>query len=304
MLPDRILTIGVTTRNRPQSLARCLTSLEPLDHLIAEIIVVDDAGDVNLEQTLIGLPPGLRRKVSIVRQESTRGYIAGRNSIVGAAASPYVLQMDDDAYVIDPGAVCRALELMAAHDRVAAVAYAQAEADGSPWPASMQPSTVSYRCQVPAYIGFAVLLRRTTFLELGGYRESFFFYGEEKDLCMRVLEAGHQVVYLPDALVAHVPDPSGRSQSRYLRYVIRNDCLCALYNEPLPMALLSVPVRLVRYVSMRRHGGSAFDPDDLRWIVSELVAAIPNIWRTRTPMRWTSIRRWRSLRQAPPLFEM
>jgi GT2 family glycosyltransferase len=300
MLPDRTLTVGITTRNRPQSLARCLMSLEPLDRLIAGIIVVDDAGDVNLEDAVSGLTPSLRRKLSIVRHESSRGYIVGRNRIVAAASSPYVFQMDDDAYVIDAEAVCRALELMVAHDRVAAIACAQAEADGSPWPASMQPSVASYRCQVPAYIGFAALLRRATFLELGGYRESFFFYGEEKDLCMRVLDAGHQVVYLPDALVAHVPDPSGRSQSRYLRYVIRNDCLCALYNEPLPMALLSVPVRLARYISMRGHGGAL---GDLGWILTELVAAIPTVWRTRTPMRWASVRRWRSLRQAPPVFE-
>ena len=302
MLPDRPLTVGVSTRNRPQSLARCLASLEALDRLIAEIIVVDDAGEVSLEHALATLPPSVRHKLSIVRQEASRGCIAGRNAIVRAATSPYVLQLDDDAYVIDASAVGRGLELMAAHDQVAAVAYAQAEADGSPWPASMQPSAASYRCQVPAYIGFAALLRRSTFLDVGGYRESFFFYGEEKDLCMRALDAGHQVVYLPDALVAHVPDPSGRSQTRYLRYVIRNDCLCALYNEPLPMALLSVPVRLARYVSIRRHRSVA-DPDGFQWILGELVAALPDVWRTRTPMRWASVRRWRTLRAAPPVFD-
>jgi GT2 family glycosyltransferase len=250
---------------------------------------------------LSGLAPALSGRLSIVRQESPLGYIVGRNRIVGAAASPYVFQMDDDAYVIDAEAVCRALELMVAHDRIAAIACAQAEADGSPWPASMQPSVASYRCLVPSYIGFAALLRRTTFLELGGYRESFFFYGEEKDLCMRMLDAGHQVVYLPDALVAHVPDPSGRSQSRYLRYVIRNDCLCALYNEPLPMPLATVPVRLMRYVAMRRHA-RVDDAGGLHWIVRQLITSLPNVWRTRTPIRWTSVFRWRQLRAAPPRF--
>ena len=47
---------------------------------------------------------------------------------------------------------------------------------------------------------------------LGGYRESFGFYGEEKEFCLRLIDAGYRTVYLPDALVMHEPDPGGRSQ--------------------------------------------------------------------------------------------
>jgi GT2 family glycosyltransferase len=142
-------------------------------------------------------------------------------------------------------------------------------------------------------------LRRSVFLQLGGYTESFHFYGEEKDYCLRLLDAGYRVVYLPDALVAHVPDPSGRSHARYLRYVVRNDCLSALFNEPLPMALISVPLRLRRYRRMARSGGIA-DPDGLRWIVGELAAAVPRALATRKPVKWASILAWRRLRRTPP----
>ena len=38
----------------------------------------------------------------------------------------------------------------------------------------------------------------------------------------------------------HDPDPSGRSKRRYLRYVTRNECLNALYNEPLAAAHVAV----------------------------------------------------------------
>ena len=101
-----------------------------------------------------------------------------------------------------------------------------------------------------AFIGFAHLLRRDAFLRLGGYRESLVFYGEEKDFCVRALEAGQRVVYLPDAVVGHVPDPGGRSATRYVRFVIRNDCLYSLYNEPWPLVAVGLPVRLWRYRRM------------------------------------------------------
>ena len=120
--------------------------------------------------------------------------------------------------------------------QAAAIAFAQADPQGTPWDVAMQPSRSRESCVIPAFIGFAHLLRRDVFLELGGYRESFVFYGEEKDFCLRLIDAGYRTVYLPDALVVHAPDPGGRSKQRYLRYVTRNDCLHALYNEPLTRA--------------------------------------------------------------------
>jgi GT2 family glycosyltransferase len=273
-----------------------------IDELVAEILVLDDSSDPPAWHVLQDAPDIIRRKTRVVDQPGDRGYIVGRNTLMRLASHDYVLSMDDDAYVIDEGAVRRAVRVLQEHPDVAAVACAQAEADGSLWPVAMQPSRAGYPCVITAYIGFAQLLRRSTFLSLGGYRESFHFYGEEKDYCMRLLEAGHRVVYLPDARVAHVPDRAGRSDARYLRYVIRNDCLCALYNEPLPLPLLSVPLRLTRYAVMRRHG-SISDPGGMRWILGELSAALPAVWRERSPMRWVNLRRWHQLRATPASFE-
>ena len=101
------------------------------------------------------------------------------------------------------------------------------------------------------------------FYEVGGYQEALHFYGEEKGLCAQFLKAGYQVVYMPDVLVAHVPDPGGRSTARYLRYVVRNDCLFALHYLPWPAACVSLPVRLARYFLMKR-GHSVRDPAGFR----------------------------------------
>lgn len=295
------LTVGITTHNRPHSLRRCLESTALIDDLATEVIVVDDSSDSPIGPTLCQIPKAIADKMRFIEQPDRQGYIVARNTIVRLAANDCVLLLDDDAYLIDAEAVRRAADILRRHPDVGAVACAQAEADGSPWPAVMQPSPVEYVCYVAAYIGFAHLLRRRVFLDLGGYRESFHFYGEEKDYCLRLLDAGYDVVYLPDARVAHVPDPSGRSDSRYLRYVVRNDCLSALYNEPLPIPFVTVPIRLARYAAMRRHGG-VDDPGGLRWILGELVAALPGVWRDRKPITWASVRRWRRLRRAWPAF--
>src|SRR5215510_2902391 len=269
-MPDRPvprLTVGVVTKNRPESLRDCLVSLAVLGDALAEVIVVDDTSSVPVEKALVNLPAAPSGKVRAIHQTAHEGYIVARNTIVRDATTAYVLLMDDDAALIDSVSILDAVRLLDENPRVGAVACAMAERDRSPWHPSMQPAPVDYTCYVPTFIGFAHILRRWLFVELTGYRESFHFYGEEKDYCLRMLDAGSNIIYMPSARVIHAPNPSGRSQSKYVRYTIRNDCLFALYNEPLPLALLTVPIRLGRYVSMSR---GFDDSGGFSWIVREL----------------------------------
>ncbi len=297
-VPTLALTVAVTTRNRPQALLRCLTSLSLLGDLVGEVLIADDASDEPLEEVLARLPEDLRRKVEVLRMPERPGLIVGRNRMIQRAANDLVLLLDDDAFVLESSGIGKSLALLATDPTLAAVAYAQAEANGEPWPSSMQPAPVGYRCYVPSFIGYAHLLRRSTFLALGGYDETFVIQGEEKEWCLRALDAGLRVVYLPDVRVAHVPDPSGRDSVRYLRYVIRNECLAALRREPLPLPFLTVPLRLRRYFTMRRHL-QVSDPAGFRWLVREIVAALPSAG-SGGRVRWATLRRWRRMRRERP----
>jgi GT2 family glycosyltransferase len=192
-----------------------------------------------------------------------------------------------------------ALRILDEHPDVAGVACAMAERDGSPWPLFTQPAPVDYTCYARTFIGFAHILRRSLFTQLAGYRESFHFYGEEKDYCLRALDAGFNIVYMPSARVIHAPDPSGRDRSKYLRYVVRNDCLFALHNEPLPLALATLPVRLGRYFKMSK---GVVDPGGFRWIVQEIVKQLPAIFSKRRPVSWNTLRQWRRVGRTWPAF--
>jgi GT2 family glycosyltransferase len=262
-------------------------------------MVIDDSSDVPVARSLAGLSASVASKVQVLRQTASEGYIVARNTIMRRATTEYVLLMDDDAYLLDAAGMQEALEIIDGHAEIGAIGFAQADADGKPWPAAMQPAPVSYRCRVPSFIGFAHLLRRRTFHEVGGYREQLHFYGEEKGFCARLLRSGYQVLYLPDVLVAHVPDPEGRSNARYLRYVVRNDCLFALYNLPWLAACLALPIRLARYFRMKRTH-PARDFGAFFWIISQIGRAMPEVVRTRAPLGWKDLASWRRLRRQPP----
>jgi GT2 family glycosyltransferase len=287
------LTIGITTRNRPDALRRSVASIRRVlgpSRPGLELIVFDDNSDVPASEQLADAATGLR----VIRDERGVGYVAGRNALVSAASHDLVLLLDDDAVLMDASAIERAIAVIERDAGVAAIAFAQAGSDGRPLPDSMQAGKGTVAVKVPSFIGFAHLIRRSIFLERGGYRADFVFYGEEKDYCLRLLEAGYRVVYLPDALIGHVTDRGGRDERRYVRFVIRNDVLQSLYNEPWPLVAVGLPIRLLRYRRMAASiaGG---DAGGLRWIVEELRRRLPEVRRRRRPVSWSTIREWRRL---------
>ncbi|MHA6288906.1 glycosyltransferase family 2 protein [Maricaulis sp. CAU 1757] len=63
---------------------------------------------------------------------------------------------------------------------------------------------------VPVVSGAALMMRRSSFLDLGGFDERYFLHVEDIDLCRRVREAGGSVWFEPRANILHY---GGTSQS-------------------------------------------------------------------------------------------
>jgi len=295
------LSIGITTRERPESLRRCLRSLHLVSHLSPDVIVFDDGSPVPVAQQIAGAD--LPIPVRVIRDDRAPGLIVGRNRLVREASAPFVLLMDDDAALFDNRAVDRALKLLESDSTLGAIAFAQADSEGTPWDEAMQPGRSRHACLVPSFIGFAHLLRREAFARVGAYRESFEFYCEEKDFCLRLMDAGYRVVYLPDALVMHQPDPAGRSKQKYLRYLTRNDCLNALYNEPWRRLIWILPAKYALFFRMRR-ALQISDPWGWAWVAGELCASAGEVIRDRRPVSMATVELWKRLRRAPERYEV
>jgi len=51
--------------------------------------------------------------------------------------------------------------------------------------------------------GAAMLMRKSDFINVGGFDERFFLYWEDIDLCKRMIDAGKQVSFYPKAKMLH-----------------------------------------------------------------------------------------------------
>jgi GT2 family glycosyltransferase len=86
---------------------------------------------------------------------------------------------------------------------------------------------------VHAFVGAAHAIRRDVFLELGGYREHFFYMGEEGDLCLRMMARGYLTrLGRSDPMEHHESAQRDIHRARFAGR--RNDILFAWQNVPMP----------------------------------------------------------------------
>ena len=298
------LSVGICAYNRTAAVIRCILSLRHLALHTVEVLVIDDASEPPLEPAIrAAIPPDFPWPLTIIRNARNQGYIPNRNLLPTLAKAPYLLMLDDDAYLRPDHGIGRALEVLESDPAVAVVALGQTDPAGELLWAPMQPAPVPRDCYVRVFYGYGHLFRPALFAEVGPYRTIFEYYREEVEFSKRLMCAGKNIVYLVGARVVHCSDQIGRSEQRRLRYGTRNACFDALYNEPFPMLLASIPLRLIYYLKHRRtvtaHYGFS-DRGGLRWLLKELLVKFPRVWRERKSLGWATYRKWRRLAPQGP----
>ena len=160
------------------------------------------------------LPPDLAGTLTIIRQPRGDGNIAGRNEIMRAATHENALLRDDDACLLDAGTIREVLAMMEARSCGSSRGLRDGRAGWRPGRthAGRRPSSISLLHPVVHRLR-ASDSRARAFLEVGGYRAMYRFHGEEKDCCLRLMDAGYDIVYLPDPPVMHLRRSRGARSS-------------------------------------------------------------------------------------------
>jgi GT2 family glycosyltransferase len=198
-------------------------------HPSFEVLVFDDSSsDGTLEAVSRHFPA-----VKLFRSDRRQGYIRLRNRGFGEAAGKFVFSLDDDAEYSDPDSITATVRLFERWPDVAAVAMPYVEpgrvSNGVPSSDGARDTATELR----SYVGCAHAVRKTAARELGGYRELFVHQGEEVDLCIRLLNRGHRIIYGATGPIIHRVSEV-RDIRRMDRYGIRNTLLFELLNVPMP----------------------------------------------------------------------
>ena len=238
--PAITLSVIVVNWNVRELLRECLRSLQEEMRLPAdawELIVVDNASrDDTVEMLRRDFPD-----TTVLANSENVGFARANNQAYSMCRGTFILLLNPDTIVLDHG-IDRMLELMQQRPDVAAMGCRMVGADGSlqRWTGGYPPTTSNVVCHFlltykllpsfllprPLYLehdtmhdievgwvsGACMLLRRRALTDTM-FDERFFLYGEDMDLCERLVRAGWKVVYTPRAQIVHYDGRSLEQQT-------------------------------------------------------------------------------------------
>lgn len=201
------VSIVVPVYNRADDIGECLASLLALNYPESrrEIIVVDDGSTDPTADAAAAYP------VRLLRLTGNQGQSAARNQGAAAATGDLVAFMDSDC-IADPDWLSELVPCFQ-DNRVTLVGgyvdayYSQTrldrfEAVGSPLKMGDGALTGAGDKSVLYVPTCNLLVRRTAYLEAGGL-DPLLRVGEDVDLCWRMMNAGHRILYVPRGRVKH-----------------------------------------------------------------------------------------------------
>jgi GT2 family glycosyltransferase len=221
-----MVSVVVLSYNRPHLLRESLASLAaqtyPLSAL--EILVVDNRSAASEQvRRVVQTYPG----VGLIANESNLGFTGGMNVGLRAVRGEYVYLTEDDivhapdyleqlmAYLArDPKAGLVSgvmynrddgcIRCAGGNIRLTAVFKLTINGEGQLDPGKAEnPIRVSY---IP---GATMLARAEVWKKLNGFREDFFMYHEDVEICLRLARLGLSLVVVPAAKSYHFPPLSG-----------------------------------------------------------------------------------------------
>jgi glycosyltransferase involved in cell wall biosynthesis len=284
-------SVVVVTHDRDEELAVCLASLAhqtiPLD-----VVVLDDKPGAKTRAVAERILPTVR----YLHLAAGRGPAFQRNRGVEVASCEIVVSLDDDVDLVDPTTVERTL---ADFDdpRVGAV--------GIPFVNVRISEDVHHRSgdterRLHAFVGAAHAVRRSAFLAVGGFREHFFYMGEEGDLAIRLAERGY-VVRAGTAPPLHHFESPRRSSRRAAVCGRKNDVLFTVHNVPQPFLLPHLAATILNGVRFGVSHGH------LGWHLSGLIRGFAEAVRYRSERMPVSVGTYKAFRKlkrvesAPPV---
>lgn len=269
--------IGLTTKNRPEYLPKCLSSCLAQTYEPKEIVVWDDSDD----------PEVLKQTEEIKKQFPSVRWIhpnfrttcnQARVQLMSEPGCDIFCSIDDDGWFMGTDELAVAVREIERHPDCAGIAYDILSPD-RPTPVDRDSPQ-----QTMVFVGCGFMLRGWMLKEAGYYGEFPGFYGaEEKDLCIRLMDRGWNMKLLRGVHVWHDKTTKDRNWGEMHRSGTLNDMIFGLVRAPFPDVLYYLPGKAVNLVLWGLRGSKVE-----RWSgflgLWDFLRFLPEYWGKRQPV--------------------
>ena len=264
--------VGIVTRDRARILTRAIGSALSQDYETKHIVIYDDGSTDETSQIHSQYP-----QVTWQQSLQPRGYLALRNELMRSCGAKYFVSLDDDAWFCAGNEITTAVRYLEANHNIAAVAFDILSPDrpqGTPLGAPTFTNT---------FFGCGHIVRLSHAEAVGFYSPNPGEYGgEEKDLCIRLMNAGCEICLLPGVCVWHDKTMLARDLATQHRSGVCNDFMFCIRRCPMPDLLWNLPGKLVNHIrfAVRKKLVIPF----LKGLLL-FARHLSNAWRSRKPVK-------------------
>lgn len=297
MMDTPKISIVVLSYNRPDSIRRNISEILEINFPGLEVIVVDNCSEVPVSEALREFD-----NIKIIRLDENVG-VAGRNKGILEAASDYIVTLDDDVFGITREGLLKIVHEFESHPILSALNFKVIDDVTEKqinWCHHRKIDEWGDRSfQTYEISEGAVALRRSATLKSGLYPEYFFISHEGPDLAIRMMNAGYEVIYLPDVTVRHAHAVEGRPSWRRYYYDSRNVIWLAIRCYPFSLACkrLFIDLSALLVYSVR-------DGFFIYWLkgILDAIKGVPKVIKDRSQISNETMQRYRRLEKNNPSF--
>jgi GT2 family glycosyltransferase len=289
-MPPRV-AICITTHNRRAELEHTLGEVARLEPQPDEIVIVADGCNDDTADFV----RGKHRSARLIIHEQGRGSVTSRNEMARATGCDILLSLDDDSHPIETDAIARIRALFEKNARLAVAVFPQRTDE---FPGTLTATDFGHAHFLGSYPSSSAALRRSAFLEVGGYFEPFFHMYEEPDFALRCACAGWQVRFEPAVTVRHRWTGAQRDEMRNHQRQARNELWSVFLRCPMPWLIAVAPFRVLRQLLYACSRSIAWLPGEPVWWW-QCLRGLPACLRERTPLPWRQYSAWMRLVRAP-----
>lgn len=234
-----LASIIIVNWNAKAYLKGCFESILSQSFTDYEIILVDNASsDDSVDFVKDNFP-----QVQIIKNKENVGFAEGNNIGIKNSKGEIIVLFNPDA-VADKNWLSILVDTLQSSEKIAAVTgkmYYLGDKYGKDavfctWSKIDPYSAAPYNfhdnepiSKVDYLSGAAIVIKRDVLEKIGLMDPDYFLYFEETDLCARMIRAGYDLMYIPDALVWHAVSPLSNSENK-VYYMERNRFRFALKN--------------------------------------------------------------------------
>jgi GT2 family glycosyltransferase len=296
---DRLVSVIVLNHNGEKWLPECLASLAAQTYRPLETIVVDVASSDRSRAI------ARRNNARIVALNQNVGFSRGNNEGARTAAGEWLVFVNSDMR-FEQRFVSELVGAVGSEDHVFAADARQYDwagtrivhggtalrkdsfARGNFLPGIRKDVTLQLpsRCEIPHPCGAGMIVRRSTFIELGGFDPTFTFDWEDVDLGWRAWIRGYRSVYAPSAVCYHVVGGSfqGNRDAQLERRLSGRKNFYRFVAKTMPARVMAaVLLRALMYLARFILSGKF-------WLAKGEVQALAATWSARRDI-WSERRR-------------